>query len=155
MISNIPALPSPRSTGPAWPYTVALSIYLQSDTAFWLHFMFKNNMTWLPEEIAVASPGEPPEEQISELKRKGNWRRDPGFTVASPLIRMRDSLEDSPLIPPTTSSSFACCLSLRWHFDGNMAISQIIKFYEQSPTRGIGASEKSLSLPTRKVVIQL
>ena len=36
----------------------------------------------------------------------------------------------------------------RWHFDGNMAISQIIKFYEQSPTRGIGASsEKSLSLP--------
>ena len=44
----------------------------------------------------------------------------------------------------------------RWHFDGNMAISQIIKFYEQSPTRGIGASsEKSLSLPTRKVVIQL
>ena len=60
---------------------------------------------------------------------------------------MRDSLEDSPLIPPTTSS-FACCLSLRWHFDGNMAISQIIKFYEQSPTRGIGASsEKSLSLP--------
>lgn len=72
MISNIPALPSPRSTGPARPYTVALSIYLQSDTTFWLHFMFKNNMTWLPEEIAVASPGEPPEEQISELKRKGN-----------------------------------------------------------------------------------
>ena len=57
MISNIPALPSPRSTGPAWPYTVALSIYLQSDTAFWLHFMFKNNMTWLPEEIALASSG--------------------------------------------------------------------------------------------------
>ena len=69
-----PSPPLPRSTGPAWPYTVALSIYLQSDTAFWLHFMFKNNMTWLPEEeeeIAV-TPGEPPAEQISELKRKGN-----------------------------------------------------------------------------------
>ena len=49
-------LPSLDGTG-GMPYTVALSIYLQSDTAFWLHFMFKNNMTWLPEEIALASSG--------------------------------------------------------------------------------------------------
>ena len=76
--------------------------------------MFKNNMTWLSEEEEIAvAPGEPPAEQISELRRKGNGGiqgLQSRSRLSNPDARLARGLasdpDDDPLRSPKPAMAF-------------------------------------------------